>query len=159
MFPSSIDLVHQLDWSLLESGCSLYTGSTFESQVCACVPVKCSQNLLKESTTFGYWCLKKEIGFLTCTKRNRISEAKSQNLIKRTLLFSLLCFYNSLLIQCYTHFIISQKTSCFKCKLMLAKVFSDWLTQTYKHETWKIVFLSTFAQLSLGHLTNTKRGE
>ena len=83
------------------------------------------KELLKESTTFCYYQLQIEIRFLTCTKKNWVWQAKSQNFyFKRTLLFSLLCSYNSPLIQCYTH-IISQKTSCFKCKLMLTQVFSD----------------------------------
>lgn len=52
--------------------------------------------------------------------------SKITEFIKRTVLISLLCFYNSQLIQHYTRFIISQKTSCFKCKLMLKQAFSDW---------------------------------
>ena len=69
--------------------------------------------------------------------------SKITEFIKRTVLFSLLCFYNSQLIQHYTRFIISQKTSCFKCKLMLKQAFSDWKNS-----------FSVYC-----HLANTKQGE
>lgn len=85
------------------------------------------------------WCLNKEIGFLTCTKRNRVWEAKSQNLIRRTLLFSLLCCYNSLLILISTTPVLlsARRPAALSAKLVLKQVFSDWLKQTDKHETGK----------------------
>lgn len=90
------------------------------------MPVNCSPELLEESTTFAYYQLPQQRNWISNLYKEESSlRSKITKFIKRTVLFSLLCFYNSQLIQHYTH-IISQKTSCFKCKLTLKQAFSDW---------------------------------
>ena len=116
---SLIDLVHQLDWSLL-----VYTGRAFVSQVCACVPVKVLARNQQHSVITNCRLMPQQRNKISNLYKELSLRSKITTfLFKRTLLSSLLCSYNSLLIQCYTH-IISQKTICFKCKLMLTQVLS-----------------------------------